>query len=122
MHFGSQLEETERYCWFQQDGAPCHTSASTMECLKDFFGDRIISKDLWPPRSPDLTSLDFFLWGYLKDRVYKNTPTTLNQLKRNIEYEISLIGRETLIKVSKNMIKRVKMCKEQNGNHFQHLL
>ncbi|PNF41627.1 hypothetical protein B7P43_G07619, partial [Cryptotermes secundus] len=24
----------------------------------------------WPPRSPDLTPCDFFLWGYIKDRVY----------------------------------------------------
>ncbi|GBN23572.1 hypothetical protein AVEN_144157-1 [Araneus ventricosus] len=24
----------------------------------------------WPPRSPDLTPCDFFLWGYVKDKIY----------------------------------------------------
>jgi hypothetical protein len=32
-----------------------------------FFQDRIISKNLWPPRLPDLTSPDFFLFGYVKE-------------------------------------------------------
>ena len=27
---------------------------------------------LWPPRSPDLTPCDFFLWGYVKDNAYKS--------------------------------------------------
>ncbi|KAJ4434068.1 hypothetical protein ANN_16387 [Periplaneta americana] len=50
--------------------------------------DRIISRNLWPPRSPDLTTPDFFLWGYLKDRVYATRPQTLDDLKHNITQEI----------------------------------
>ena len=30
-----------------------------MNLLKEFFGDRVISKDVWPPRSPDLNPPDF---------------------------------------------------------------
>jgi len=26
---------------------------------------------VWPPRSPDLTPLDFFAWGFIKDVVYR---------------------------------------------------
>ena len=45
------------------------------EKLKVFFlKNGIISKNLWPPRSPDLTPADFFLWGLSKSKVYKNTP------------------------------------------------
>lgn len=69
-NFVSLLEEDERYCWFQQDGAPCHTANSSMNFLAEFFGERIVTKGLWPPRSPDLTPLDFFLWGFLKSKVY----------------------------------------------------
>lgn len=29
----------------------------------------------WPPRSPDISPLDFFLWGYVKDIVYQKTDT-----------------------------------------------
>jgi hypothetical protein len=59
--FVALLNEDERYCWHQQDGATCHTSNETMTLLKQFFDDRIISKNLWPHRSPDLTPTDFFL-------------------------------------------------------------
>jgi hypothetical protein len=37
--------------WFQQDSATCHTARATMLQLSLLFGDRIISKGLWPPRS-----------------------------------------------------------------------
>ncbi|GFY02319.1 uncharacterized protein TNCV_3502011 [Trichonephila clavipes] len=50
--------------WFQQDGATCHTARATIDLLKDTFGDRLISRFgpvNWPPRSCDLTSLDYFL-------------------------------------------------------------
>jgi hypothetical protein len=57
--FVALLNEDERYCWYQQDGATCHTSNETVTPLKQFFDDRIISKNLWPPRSPDLTHPDF---------------------------------------------------------------
>lgn len=120
--FISLLEYDERFCWLQQDGATCHTSNETMRFLREFFDDRIISKGLWPPRSPDLTSPDFFLWGYLKGRVYKNRPHTLDDLKMNITTEINNINVNVLKKVSSNMIKRVHACITEGGSHFEHLL
>ncbi|GFW32761.1 uncharacterized protein TNCV_3680091 [Trichonephila clavipes] len=55
--------------WFQKEGATCHTARATIDLLKDTFGDRLISRFgpvNWPPRSCDLTPLDYFLWGYVK--------------------------------------------------------
>ncbi|GFS52648.1 transposable element Tc3 transposase [Trichonephila clavipes] len=52
--------------WFQQDGATYHTARATIDLLKDTFGDRLISRFgpvNWPPRSCDLTPLDYFLWA-----------------------------------------------------------
>ncbi|GFT04649.1 uncharacterized protein TNCV_334111 [Trichonephila clavipes] len=49
--------------WFQQDGAACHTARATIDLLKDTFCDRLISRFVsvnWPPRSCDLTPLDYF--------------------------------------------------------------
>jgi hypothetical protein len=66
-YFIALLQVDERNCWFQQDSANAHTAASTMEILDKFFGENVISKEFWPLRSPDLTSLDFFLWSSLKD-------------------------------------------------------
>ncbi|GFV44037.1 transposase [Trichonephila clavipes] len=48
--------------WFQQDGATCHTARATIDLLKDTFGDRLISRFgpmNWPPRSCDLTPLQY---------------------------------------------------------------
>ncbi len=49
----------EWWCYFQQDGARAHTACATMEFLREFFDDRLIS---WTARSPDLMPLNFFLW------------------------------------------------------------
>ncbi|GFY06614.1 putative transposable element [Trichonephila clavipes] len=73
--------------WFQQDGATCHTARATIDLLKDTFGDRLISRFgpvNWPPRSCDLTPLDYFLWGYVKSLVYADKPQTFDHLEDNI--------------------------------------
>jgi hypothetical protein len=120
--FIALLKVDERNCWFQQDSATAHTAASTMEILHEFFGEKLISKGLWPPRSPDLTSPDFFLWSYLKDTVYRSNPRDIKQLKMNITRAIEEVNEVTLKKVAGNMVKRVDKCIEINGHHFQHLL
>ncbi|GFX91981.1 acetyl-CoA carboxylase [Trichonephila clavipes] len=78
--------------WFQQDGATCHTARATIDLLKDTFGDRLISRFVpvnWPPRSCDLTPLDYFLWGYVKSLVYADKPQTLDHLEGNIRRVIA---------------------------------
>ncbi|KAJ4437726.1 hypothetical protein ANN_17871 [Periplaneta americana] len=41
--------------------------------------------DEWPSRSPDLNPCDFWLWGYLKDRVYQGNIRSLADLKASIQ-------------------------------------
>ncbi len=116
--------------FFQQDGATAHTARNTAYQLENYFANRLISKSNryfesvaeWPTRSPDLTSPDFFLWGYLKEKVYISNPKNLEELKISIENEIEKITPEMLINTSDNMIKRVKACLECDGKHFQHLV
>ena len=116
------LEPDERDIILQQDGARPHTSGKSMQFLKEFFGDRLISKGLWPPRSSDLTPLDFFLWGTLKDAVYRRTPSSIEELKRFITEEIQKISVRTLQKVFRNLLRRALQCKSMLGTHFQHML
>ncbi|GFV90263.1 putative transposable element [Trichonephila clavipes] len=88
--------------WFQQDGATCHTARATIDLLKDTFGDRLISRFgpvYWPPRSCDLTPLDYFLWGYVKSLVYADKPQTLDHLEDNIRRVIADIRPQMLEKV-----------------------
>jgi len=90
--------------------------------IQSFFGDRAISKGLWPPRSPDLTPSDYFLWGYLKGRVYQNKPLTIDVLKANITEEIQAVTADVLARTFQNMARRVQSCLDANGGHFQHML
>lgn len=76
--------------WFQHDGASWHTQSQTVDILRKKFPGRVISKNgdiNFPPRSCDLSPVDYFLWGYLKDYVYqerRNRPKTIQQLKTKI--------------------------------------
>ncbi|GFV33824.1 uncharacterized protein TNCV_1516201 [Trichonephila clavipes] len=90
--------------WFQQDGATCHTALATIDLLKYTFGDRLISPFRpvnWPPRSCDLTPLDYFLWGYVKSLVYADKPQTLEHLEDIIRRVMPIDGHKCWKKSSK---------------------
>ena len=81
-----------------------------------------INKTLWPPRSPDLTTSDCFLWGYLKSKVYKSNPHRIQELKDDISQSVAAIKITTLHLVYLNMIRRGQLCIDAGGNHFHYLL
>ncbi|GFX77312.1 uncharacterized protein TNCV_5064401 [Trichonephila clavipes] len=104
--------------WFQQDGATCHTARATIDLLKDTFGDRLISgfgPVNWPPRSCDLTPLDYFLWGYVKSLVYADKPQTLDHLEDNIRRVIADIRPQMLEKVIENWTSRLDYIRASRG-------
>ena len=55
---------------FQQDGAPAHTSRLAQEWLQE-NSPYFITKDEWPPNSPDLNPLDFHVWGAMMRNIKK---------------------------------------------------
>ena len=93
--------------------------------LTELFGDRVIALNRaveWPPRSPDLTPLDFFLWGYLKSKVYQ-TPRgeSLNELEMRIRQEMNILRQDRpLVKRAVfDMIRRAHVCQQRNGEHLE---
>jgi hypothetical protein len=63
--------------WFQHDGAPTHCTNVLCEYLDETFGDIWNGRGgpiTWPPRSPDLTPLDLFLWRTCKAWWYETRP------------------------------------------------
>ena len=108
--------------YYQQDGATCHTSNASMPEIESFFQNRIVPKNLWPPRSPDLTPADSFLWGLWKGKLYKNTPRTIEQLKEATRQAIRALNVDTLGKVFQNLEKRIQVCLDVKGDQFQHRL
>ncbi|GFU53521.1 uncharacterized protein TNCV_3169511 [Trichonephila clavipes] len=111
--------------WFQQDGATCHTARSTIDLLKDAFGDRLISRFgpvNWPPRSCDLTPLDYFLWGYVKTLVYADKPQTLDHLEDNIRRVIADIRPKMLEKIIENWTSRLDYIRASRGSHMPEII
>ncbi|GFT62849.1 uncharacterized protein TNCV_1606751 [Trichonephila clavipes] len=111
--------------WFQQDGATCHTARATIDLLKDTFGDRLISRFgpvNWPPRSCDLTPLDYFLWGYVKSLVYADKPQLLDHLEDNIRRVIADIRPQMLEKVIENWTSRFDYIRASRGNPMPEII
>lgn len=111
----------QNHLWFQQDGATAHTSRQTRMVLQNMFPGHLISRfgDItWPSNSPDLTAPDFFLWGYLKQKVYARRPQTLQDLKLYISEEIQNVNPELLGRVMENFKKRLQYCIDSQGGHL----
>ncbi|GBN50423.1 hypothetical protein AVEN_32484-1 [Araneus ventricosus] len=74
----------------------------------------------WPPRSPDLNPLDFFLWGYIKQRVYATPPPTLQELRNRITDACASVSPAMLYNVQRELESHVQMCIVAEGHHFEH--
>jgi hypothetical protein len=52
---------------------------------KCFLAATLLAKDnTWPALSPDFAVTDYFLWGYVKSKVYETRPANIADLKRRI--------------------------------------
>jgi hypothetical protein len=121
--FVNELDDQElQYGHFQQDSATAHTAFNTMRYLRQFFGERIISRGRWPSRSPDLTPLDFFLFGHLKNKVFTRNLHTVEELQAAITEEIQNITPQMLLNVFDSLKRRVNICLQHGGAQFEHYL
>lgn len=76
----------------------------------------------WPARSPDLTPLDFYVWGVIKAHVYRTRPQTREECEQRIREGFLLLPPETIRRATKSVVRRAEKCIEVNGEHFQHLM
>jgi len=75
-----------------------------------------------PPRSPDETSCDFFLWGYVKDQVYVlPLPASIPELKVRIRTAIETITADMPQTVWNEIDYRVDVCRITKGAHIEQL-
>ena len=108
--------------WYQQDGAPSHTSRISMACLEEKFSAKLISGKSefpWPACSPDLNPLDYFLWGHVKSIVFEVNPRTTEDLKAAVEEAIGSIPSEMLQRTVANFTQRLELCCAAKGGHFE---
>ena len=107
---------------FMPDGAPPHFALTVRAWLDQHFSGRWLGRrglHEWPPRSPDLTLCDFYLWGYTKEEVYKTKPRTLEDLEIRIQQVLNAIPNDILSKVVRSIPGCLMKLVEANGAYVE---
>ena len=115
-------DEQDSELWFQQDGAPAHTSRMAMGWLNLRLQNQLISNKCefsWPARSPDLSPLDFYLWSYVKGIVFRSNPLNVADLKAKVRESIRAIPADSLKRVIENFKHRLSLRISASGGHFE---
>jgi hypothetical protein len=103
---------------FQQDGAPAHTARVTQAWLQDEIPD-FLTKEEWPPSSPDLNPLDFSVWGILESRACAKAHTSLESLKTSLVREWSKIPQELFRVAVDSVPKRLRAVIAAEGGYIE---
>ena len=117
------VREYNELIW-HQDGAPPHCVRPVTEFLNNRFRLWIGRQGplRWPANSPDLTPLDNFLWGYLKNRIYYDRTYNLEELRHRIKEEITGLNNENH-KFIRNAVNRLRTlyqeCYNNAGSHIK---
>jgi len=85
-------------------------------------GPKDLALNSWLPRPPDMTPCDFFLWGYVKERVYvPPLPADWDELRNRITAAIHSVTENTLRRVWDEFSYRVDVVRAAGGGHIGHL-
>jgi hypothetical protein len=111
--------------YFEQDGAPPHWSKKVRAWLDLQFPQRWIGRDgpiVWPARSPDITPMDFSLFGTIKNRIYAMHMESLTELRSSIIVEFGKLDIDYCQKTCQHVIKRLEKCKELGGAQIERVI
>ena len=108
--------------WYMQNSAPAHRALPVHNRLQELFGNCVVGMGHqidWPARSPDLSPLDFYLWGTVKQRVYRQgSPASLQQLQNRITDTFNEIRRTREVRrAGRHMETRAQRCVNLQGGH-----
>ena len=109
---------------FLQDGASAHRARVVQQRLRQLFPGRVVGLGFdqeWPPRSPDLTACDFFLWGHLKAQVYsEGPPANIQTLRQRITTAVARLRRvDTAGRAVNSMRERAGRCIALRGRQVE---
>lgn len=119
---GCQAIFGDEYYLFQQDGAPSHTANDTQRWCERNFCD-FMPKNDWPPSSPDLNPLDFFVWGFMLEKLKNKKIQNLAHFKKIILKVWNEIPQEYIRAACNSFEKRLRLVKAAKGGIIRkHLL
>lgn len=112
---------------FQHDGAPPHFTRNVRAHLDQVYPDRWIGRGgpiHWPARCPDLTPLDYFLWGNIKEIVYKNPVQDREECRHRITEVFATVAADEgmLRRATNNLRRRAALVLEHDGRHIEQYL
>ena len=116
--------QTRQNMFFQHDGCPAHFAVIVRNYLDAIFPGKWIGRGSvfpWPSRSPDLTCLDYYLWGRLKDLVFQNRPTSRENMILRIENAIQSLSIAEVEAAVFSTRRKLQMCIDNDGRQFEHL-
>ncbi|KAJ8942280.1 hypothetical protein NQ318_005598 [Aromia moschata] len=93
-----------RNIFYQHDGAPPHNSHLINNHLQWIANN---GPHLWPPRSPDLSVLDFFIWGTIKNKVYNTALTTREDCMRRVRTAFQDLDPQSIRSTHENFLLRI---------------
>jgi hypothetical protein len=112
--------------WFMHYGAPAHFDRIVRDHLNERFHEQWIGHCgpvSWPSRSPDLTPLDFYLWGHLETVIYATLVNDAGDLWERVQNACQVIRDDNLVF---ERIRQLCVCcaqeRVQNEGHIEHLL
>jgi len=108
---------------FQQDRAPSHTSYATQSFLNSKTPN-LMTKDEWPPQSPDCNPMDYSVWESRKENAYRGQreKCTEPELKGKLLESWQEIGIDDVRTCISSWTKRLRAVCKQNGNPMDHLV
>ena len=113
--------------YFQHDGALPHYTRHVREYLNESFPNRCLDRGgpvAWPQRSPDLTPLDYYLWGNMKTSVYETKVDSRAALRHRIFAATEHIRNhpDNIASASQSLVMHAENCIATGGGHFEQLL
>jgi hypothetical protein len=121
----SMLPDSNQFI-FMQDGAPPHWSRTVRQWLNEKFPNIWLGRGSdgdtnmkWPPRSPDLTPCDYFLWGFIKSKVYLTQPSDINELKNRIRQSFAEVTMEMLHNTISSFQTHLNLVIQNNGRQTE---
>ena len=106
--------EAQQGLYIQQNGAPAHTARLTQAYLREACVD-FWQKNMWLPSSPDLSPLDFSIWGYIESMACSKRYSSLNALKKSVNRAWRNMNKAFVIKVCSKFRPRLEACVEAKG-------
>jgi hypothetical protein len=94
-----------------------------LHVISNQFPDHFTRGQNWPPYSPDLNPCDYFLWGFLEEKLFLKKPQTIMELRALIiQAHSNEITEDMCRQVINHITARVEESARRNGGHIEHLI